>query len=60
MEDVDKSIEQFRSEGRLPGIRESIKRTKAVDWLVENATVTIEDESAEEPAEAAAEEPAAE
>lgn len=60
VEDVDKSIEQFRSEGRLPGIRESIKRTKAVDWLVENATVTIEDESAEEPAEAAAEEPTAE
>ena len=45
--DVDKAIEQWRSEGRLPAIRDSIKRTKALDWLVENAQVTIVDEAAE-------------
>ena len=45
--DVDKAIEQWRSEGRLPAIRDSIKRTKALDWLVENAQVTIVDEVAE-------------
>ncbi|MCI6548176.1 MAG: trigger factor [Coriobacteriaceae bacterium] len=52
VEDVDKAIEQWRSEGRLPAIRDSIKRTKALDWLVENAQVTIVDEAA-----AAAEKP---
>ena len=45
--DVDKAVEQWRSEGRLPAIRDSIKRTKALDWLVENAQVTIVDEAAE-------------
>lgn len=45
--DVDKAIEQWRSEGRLPAIRDSIKRTKALDWLVENAQVTVVDEAAE-------------
>ena len=47
VEDVDKAIEQWRSEGRLPAIRDSIKRTKALDWLVENAQVTVVDEAAE-------------
>lgn len=45
--DVDKAIEQWRSDGRLPAIRDSIRRTKALDWLVENAQVTIVDEAAE-------------
>lgn len=45
--DVDKAIDQWRSEGRLPAIRDSIKRTKALDWLVENAQVTVVDEAAE-------------
>jgi trigger factor len=45
--DVDKAIEQWRNEGRLPAIRDSIKRTKALDWLVENAQVTVVDEAAE-------------
>ena len=31
----------------MPAVRESIKRTKAVDWLVENAKVNIVDEVAE-------------
>lgn len=57
-EDVDKefqqagvkdpaaSKEQFVSEGRMPAIRDSILRSKAVDWLVENAKVTEVDEAA--------------
>ena len=52
-----KDVEEWRADGRLPAIRESIKRTKAIDWLVENANVTIVDEVAERAeAEAAAEE----
>lgn len=47
VEDVDASVEQWRGEGRLPAIRDSIRRTKALDWLVENAKVTIVDEVAE-------------
>ena len=46
MPDVDASIADFKKEGRLPAIRESIRRTKAVDWLVENCTVTVVDEAA--------------
>ena len=40
-------IEVFRKEGRLPGIRDSIKRNKALNWLVENVEVTEVDEVAE-------------
>ena len=40
-------IEVFRKDGRLPGIRDSIKRTKALNWLVENVEVTEVDEVAE-------------
>ena len=47
VEDVDASLEQWRSEGRLPAIRDSIRRTKALNWLVENAQVNIVDEVAE-------------
>ena len=47
VEDVDAGIEQWRSEGRLPAIRDSIRRTKALDWLVENAKVNTVDEVAE-------------
>ena len=47
VEDVDASVEQWRSEGRLPAIRDSIRRTKALGWLVENAKVNIVDEVAE-------------
>lgn len=61
VEDVDKSIEDFRKQGRLPGIRESIKRTKAVNWLTETAEVTVKDEIAEQNAQAEeSEEPAGE
>ena len=47
MEDVDASVKQWREEGRLPAIRDSIRRTKALDWLVENAKVNVVDEVAE-------------
>ncbi|WP_317415406.1 trigger factor [Thermophilibacter provencensis] len=45
--DVDASVKQWREEGRLPAIRDSIRRTKALDWLVENAKVNVVDEVAE-------------
>ena len=47
VEDVDASVKQWRDEGRLPAIRDSIRRTKALDWLVENAKVNVVDEVAE-------------
>ena len=65
-EDVDKEFEQagvkdaearkaqFTAEGRMPAIRDSIRRSKAVDWLVENAKVTEVDEAAKEAEEKAA------
>lgn len=51
VEDVDASVEQWRSEGRLPAIRDSIRRTKALNWLVDNCKVNIVDEVAERSAE---------
>ncbi|MDO4537661.1 MAG: trigger factor [Coriobacteriales bacterium] len=52
---VKSSIDEFRRDGRLPAVRESIRRTKALEWLVENAQVEIVDEVAERRAAAAAE-----
>ena len=40
-------MKEFKDAGRMPAVRESIKRTKAVNWLVENAKVTEVDEVAE-------------
>ena len=45
--DVESAMGQFLDEGRLPAVRESIRRTKALAWLVENADVNIVDEVAE-------------
>lgn len=47
VDDVDARIEEFKKSGQLPAIRESIRRSKAVDWMVENAPVTVVDEIAE-------------
>lgn len=47
VEDVKASIEEFTKDGRISAIRESIRRSKAVKWLVENANVTEVDEVAE-------------
>lgn len=47
MDDVDASMKEFTEAGRMPAVRESIKRSKALDWLLENAKVNIVDEVAE-------------
>lgn len=47
VEDVDAAMDQFKADGRMPAVRQSIRRTKAVQWLVDNATVTEVDEIAE-------------
>jgi trigger factor len=49
--DAKQSMKEFLDEGRMPAVRESIRRTKAVQWLVENANVNIVDEVAERNAE---------
>ncbi|MBY4797926.1 trigger factor [Collinsella sp. AGMB00827] len=46
VEDIEASRAQFTAEGRIPAIRDSIRRSKAVDWLVETAVVTEVDEFA--------------
>ena len=46
VKDAEASKKQFLAEGRMPAIRDSIRRSKAVDWLVENAKVTEVDEAA--------------
>ena len=46
VEDVEASKAQFIAEGRMPAVRDSIRRSKAVDHLVENAKVTEVDEYA--------------
>ena len=48
VEDVEASKASFIAEGRMPAIRDSIRRSKACDWLVENAHVTEVDESAKQ------------
>ncbi len=45
--DVRSSMDEFYSQGRMPAVRESIRRTKAVEWLTENAEVTVVDEIAQ-------------
>ena len=45
---VKASMREFTNDGRMPAVREGIRRTKAVEWLVENADVTIVDEVAEQ------------
>jgi len=59
VEDVDAAIAEWTGDGRLPALRESIKRTKALSWLVENAHVDIVDEIAERAAEKPAKKKAA-
>ena len=40
--------DEFIADGRMPAVRESIRRSKAVDHLVENAKVTEVDETAKD------------
>ena len=51
IEDVEASKAQFVADGRMPAVRDSIRRSQAVDWLVENAKVTEVDEYAKKDAE---------
>ena len=44
--DVEASKKQFIAEGRMPAVRDSIRRSKAVDQLVADAKVTEVDEFA--------------
>lgn len=55
VKDVDASIKEFKEAGRMPAVRETIKRSKAVQWLVDNAKVNEVDEVAERRAKRAAE-----
>lgn len=43
--DYKAAMKQFKDNGQMPAIRESIRRTKAVKWLVENAKVEVVDEA---------------
>lgn len=54
--DAAASRAQFEAEGRIPAVRDSIRRSKAVDWLVENAKVTEVDEFARDTSDADSEE----
>ena len=48
VKDVEASKAEFVADGRMPAVRESIRRSKAVDHLVENAKVTEVDETAKD------------
>ena len=56
--DVDAQMAEFASTGRMPAVREGIRRSKALDWLVENAKVTEVDEIAAADEEKAEKKPA--
>ena len=48
VKDVEASKAELIADGRMPAVRESIRRSKAVDHLVENAKVTEVDETAKD------------
>ena len=48
VKDVEASKAEFIADGRMPAVRESIRRSKAVDHLVESAKVTEVDETAKD------------
>ena len=48
VKDVEASKAEFIADGRMPAVRESIRRSKTVDHLVENAKVTEVDETAKD------------
>jgi trigger factor len=41
--DWEATKKEFLDEGRMPAVRVSIRRNKAIDWLLETAKVTISD-----------------
>ncbi len=44
VEDPEETKASFVADGRIPAVRDSIRRSKAVDWLLENAKVTEVDD----------------
>lgn len=44
---LDKALKEFTESGQMPAVRETVKRTKALQWLLDNAHVTEVDEVAE-------------
>lgn len=45
--DMSRAMDEFLKTGRIPSIKEAIKRQRALKWLVDNANVTEVDEIAE-------------
>ncbi len=44
---VKKAMKEFTESGQMPAVRQTIRRSKAVSWLLDNAQVTEVDEIAE-------------
>ncbi|MEY8436304.1 trigger factor [Atopobiaceae bacterium 24-176] len=44
---VEKAMKEFEESGQMPAVRQTIRRSKAVTWLLDNAQVTEVDEIAE-------------
>lgn len=44
---VKKAMKEFAESGQMPAVRQTIRRSKAVSWLLDNAQVTEVDEIAE-------------
>ncbi len=40
-------MKEFTESGQMPAVRQTIRRSKAVSWLLDNAQVTEVDEIAE-------------
>ena len=45
-DDPEAAIEEFMGSGQMPAVREGIRRTKALEWLVEHVSVVEVDEAA--------------
>jgi trigger factor len=43
VEDWEVQLEEFRAAGRMPAVREAIRRRKALEWLVDHVDVTVVD-----------------
>jgi trigger factor len=52
IEDVDGKYEEFILDGRMPALRDTIRRSKADEWLIETAVVTEVDEAAQQASDA--------
>ena len=63
-EQIDKSVdevrEQFADAGQIPAVRSDLQKSKALDWVVEKASLVDEDGNAIDPADLVLPEPAPE